>query len=59
MSSLDDKDYFEDDGVVSATEMTGLISAMPETQEQKDEYQQIMRYKPGRKGNEKRSPNRK
>lgn len=38
-------DESPDSGVVSATDMTGLIPSMPETDEEKENYAQIVRYR--------------
>lgn len=34
------------DGVVSATEMTGLLAPMPETSEEKESYKDIIQFTP-------------
>lgn len=38
-------DFQEETGVASATEMTGLIPSMPATNDEKENYGQIIRYK--------------
>ncbi len=46
-----EEEDFLDDGIVSATEMTGLIAAYPADEEEADNYRDILRYRSdGKKG---------